>query len=174
MPEDVMDNVYTMRDVAGRIVRVVKSIKHLRRNATKFTEKPQGVITDLYNGLRTEIARIVVEIRKLELADREDRSSLWLDQERIQVEADARDTNSRIEGLIREQQLDATTATSFLNDSDYAYGAMRDLLGAAQMFYIDTEDAVAEVERILALEDEEVSDMVLHAQDQTAPPEARH
>ena len=174
MPEDVMDNVYTMRDVAGRIVRVVKSIKHLRRNATKFTEKPQGVITDLYNGLRTEIARIVVEIRKLELADREDRSSLWLDQERIQVEADARDTNSRIEGLIREQQLDATTATSFLNDSDYAYGAMRDLLGAAQMFYIDTEDAVAEVERILALEDEEVSDMVLHALDQTAPPEARH
>ena len=53
--------------------------------------------------------------------------------------------------------------TSFLNDSNYAYSAMRDLLGAARAYYIETEDAMAEVERILALEDEELSAMVLTA-----------
>ncbi|WP_223423095.1 Na/Pi cotransporter family protein [Tateyamaria pelophila] len=162
MPVDVMNDIYAMRDTAGRIVRAVKSIKHLRRNATQYTERPQGVITDLYNGLRTEIARILVEIHKLELANPEDRSSLWLDQERIQVESDAQDTNNRIEALIRDRRLAASKATSFLNDSNYAYSAMRDLLDAARDSYIETEDAMAEVERILALEDDELHDMIVN------------
>ena len=160
MPEDVMEDIYTLRDAAGRIVRAVKSVKHLRRNATRYTQSQQGTITDLYDQLRTEIARILVEIRKLELADPEDRSSLWLDQERIQVVSDAQDTNNRIEILIRNRELEATMATSFLNDSNYAYAAMRDLLGAARAYYIETEDAMAEVERILALEDEELTGLV--------------
>ena len=160
MPEDVMDDIYTLRDAAGRIVRAVKSVKHLRRNATRYTQEPQGTITDLYDQLRTEIARILVEIRKLEFADPDDRSSLWLDQERIQVVSDSQDTNNRIEILIRNHELEATVATSFLNDSSYAYSAMRDLLGAARAYYIETEDAMAEVERILAMEDEELPELL--------------
>lgn len=156
MPTDVMDDIYAMRDVAGRIVRAVKSVKHMRRNATQYTEFSQGVVTELYNGLRTEIARILVEIHKLELASPKDRSSLWLDQERIQVENDARDTNNTIEALIRDHQLSAAKATSFLNDSNYAYSAMRDLLEAARAYFIETEEAMLEVERILMLEDDEL------------------
>lgn len=159
MPEEVIDEVYAMRDAAGEIVRAVKAVKHLRGNATAFTERRQGTITDLYNQLRTEIARILVEIRKLEMADPEDRSSLWLDQERLQVEKDARETNAKVETLIRERAIDAYTATSFLNDSGYAYAAMRDLLAAARALYIESGDALAEVERILSLEDEEVTSM---------------
>ncbi len=163
MPADVMDDIYALRDVAGRIVRAVKAVKHLRRNATRYTERPQGVITNLYDQLRTEIARILVEIRALDQADPEDRSGLWLDQERVQVETDGRETNSRIEALIRNQQLDASLATSFLNDSSYAYAAMRDLLGAARAYYIEPEDAMAEVERILALDDDELMAVVMDA-----------
>ncbi|WP_424940748.1 Na/Pi cotransporter family protein [Aliiroseovarius sp. S253] len=163
MPEDVMDDIYSLRDVAGRIVRAVKAVKHLRRNATRYTQTEQGKITDLYDQLRTEIARILVEINKLDLADPEDRSSLWLDQERVQVLSDAQDTNHRIDVLIRNHELEAIVATSFLNDANYAYAAIRDLLGAARAYYIETEDAMAEVERILALEDEELADLLLTA-----------
>lgn len=163
MPEDVMDNIYSLRDVAGRIVRAVKAVKHLRRNATRYTQTPQGKITDLYDQLRTEIARILVEINKLDLADPDQRSSLWLDQERVQVLSDAQDTNHRIDVLIRNHELEAIVATSFLNDANYAYAAIRDLLGAARAYYIETEDAMAEVERILALEDEELADLLLTA-----------
>ncbi|MCV2882977.1 Na/Pi cotransporter family protein [Actibacterium sp. XHP0104] len=159
MPEDAMHEIYSLRDVAGQIVRAVKSVKHLRRNATRYTERPKGAITELYDHLRTEIARILVEIRKLDLEDPTERSSLWLDQERLQVESDAQTTNTRVETLIRDHQLTAIAATSFLNDSHYAYSAMRDLLGAARAFYIETGDAMAEVERILALDDEELADM---------------
>ena len=160
IPENVMGEIYTLRDVTGRIVRSVKSIKHLRRNTNRYTERDHGVITDLYNQIRTEIARILVEIQKLELADPETRSSLWLDQERVQVERDEQDTNNRIETLIRSRKLDAKAATSFLNDSNYAYSAMRDLLDSARAYYIETHDAMAEVERILTLEDEELGALV--------------
>ncbi len=160
VPADVIDSVYSLRDVAGRIVRAVKAIKHLRRNATRYTQTNQGTITALYNQLRTEIARILVEIHKLDLSGPDERSSLWLDQERIQVVSDALDTNNRIETLIRAQEVEADMATSFLNDSNYAYEAMRELLEAARIFYIEAEDAMAEVEHILSLEDEELEDML--------------
>ena len=79
------------------------------------------------------------------------------------LENDAQNTNNRIELLIRNQELDPIKATSFLNDSNYAYSAMRDLLGAARTFYIESEDAMAEVERILTLEDEELAGLVPEA-----------
>lgn len=157
MPEDVIADIYSLRDVSERIVRSVKAIKHLRSNATRFTERPQGEITALYNQLRTEIARILVEIRKLDEADPEDRSSLWLDQERVQLEQDEQEISDRVETLIRTRKIDARAATSFITDSNYAYSAMRDLLDAARAYYIETGDsAMAEVERILALEEEDL------------------
>ena len=165
LPPDVTDRIYVLRDVAGQIVRAVKAVKHLRRNATLYTTHDQGAVTEIYNALRTEIARILVEIRKLDLAEPEDRSNLWLDEEAAQVEDDARNSNRIVDALIRKGGLDADAATSFLNDSGYAYNAMRDLLAAARAYYIESDSAVAEVERILALDEDEVDEVVVKATD---------
>ncbi|WP_420410781.1 Na/Pi cotransporter family protein [Roseibium sp.] len=170
LPADVMDDIYMMRDAAGRIVRAVKAIKHLRRNATGYTLRHRGVITDLYNDLRTQIARVLVEIHKLDLAEPDDRSSLWLDMERILVETDERDTFSTVEDLIRKRQISASAATSFLNDSNYAYSAMRDLLEATRASHIEPETAMAEVERILALDEDEVLERAIDDEDQVGAP----
>ncbi|MDQ7071315.1 MAG: hypothetical protein Q9M48_11375 [Rhodobacterales bacterium] len=160
MPTDLAQQIYQLRDVSGQIVRAVKSVKHLRRNATYYTARPQGAVTDIYNDLRTEIARILVEISKLDLANEEDRSSLWLEQERVQIERDSANTSLKIEGLIREKRLGANAATSFLNDSGYAYNAMRDLIEAARIYYVETNSAMAEVERFLTLDEDEVESIV--------------
>lgn len=159
MPEDVADEIYALRDVASQIVRAVKSVKHLRRNTSRYTQHPRGVPTELYNQLRTEIARILVEIRALARANPEERSGLWLDQERVLVERDARNTNDLVESLIRDRRIDAFAATSFLNDAGYAYSAMRDLLDAARSYFIETDKSATEVERILALDDEELGEL---------------
>lgn len=156
LPEPVMKRVYDLRDAAGRLVRAVKAVKHLRRNASTYTTRPHGRISELYNGLRVEIARILVELHKLDQSDPEDRSSLWLDEERIQINKDRKTTFNRVEKLIRSGEIDAQTATSFLNDSGYAYRAMRDLLAAARIYSVHTEGPEAEVERILALDEEEI------------------
>ncbi len=158
MPPEIADSVYALRDVSSDIVQAVKSVKHLRKNVLRYTTRPQGTVTELYDGLRTEIARIIVEIRKLGLATPEDRSTLWLDQERSQIEEDARSTTRRVDSLIRKGELKANAATSFLNDSGYAYGAMRDLIEAARSYYIERDPAMAEVERLLALDEDELGE----------------
>lgn len=155
---EITDRVYALRDVASDIVQVVKSVKHLRKNVLRYTTRRQGAVTELYDGLRIEIARIVVEIRKLGLVAPEDRSALWLDQERVQVEEAARKTTERIDELIRSGELSATAATSFLNDSGYAYSAMRDLIDVARSYYIERDSSMAEIERLLTLEEEELGE----------------
>ena len=158
LPPDIAERVYTLRDVSSDIVQAVKSVKHLRKNILRYTTRPQGVVTELYDGLRTEIARIAVEIRKLGLAAPEDRSALWLDQERAQIEEAARSTTERVDALIRSGDLSATAATSFLNDSGYAYSAMRDLIEAARSYYVERDSAMAEVEKLLALDEDELDE----------------
>jgi len=155
LPPEIAQRVYDLRDVASDIVQAVKSVKHLRKNVLRHTVRDEGAVTALYDSLRTEIARILVEIRKLELADPEDRSSLWLDQEHAQIEEDARATTRQIDRFIRTGELKPNAATSFLNDSTYAYGAMRQLIKAARCYYIERDRSMAEVERLLALDDEE-------------------
>lgn len=155
---DINERVHALRDVSGDIVKAVKSVKHLRKNVLRFTGRDMGAVTELYDGLRTEIARIVVEIHKLESTDPDDRSALWLDQERAQIEDDALSTTRRVDDLIRQGMLQPAAATSFLNDSGYAYAAMRNLIEAARKYYIERDSAMAEVERLLSLEDEELDE----------------
>ncbi|MEX0344392.1 MAG: Na/Pi cotransporter family protein [Rhizobiaceae bacterium] len=163
------DRIYNLRDVSSKIVQTVKSIKHLRKNIVAYTTRSQGTATDLYDGLRTEIARIIAEIRKLSLTEPEDRSTLWLDQERVQIEQDSRSTAEQVDRLIREGKLTPQAATSFLNDSAYAYSAMRDLIEVARNYYIEPDDAMAEVERLLTLEDEELDEVFSDSDAPIAP-----
>ena len=156
LPPRIAQRINDLRDVAGDIVQAVKSIKHLRRNVLNYTLRDQGAVTGLYDGLRTEIARILVEIRTLDQADPEDRSALSLDQEEAEIEQDARNSARRIDGLIRSGALAPEAATSFLNDSAYAYGAMRLLIRAARCYYLDRGSATGEVEQLLALDDDEI------------------
>jgi phosphate:Na+ symporter len=157
---EIADRIYNLRDVASNIVQAVKSIKHLRKNILRYTVRPQGATTELYDELRAQIARVVIEIRKLGLAEPENRSTLWLDQERARVEEDVLSTSRRVDALIRKGEIRPAAATSFMNDSGYAYGAMRDLIEAARNYYVERDSAMAEVESLLSLEDDELDEAI--------------
>jgi len=156
LQHNVTLRVYQLRDVSERIVRAIKNVKHMRKNTTYYTASAKGAMTDLYDGLRTEIARILVEIEKLDRTDAEHRSHLWLEEERVHIESAYQNTSTRIEDLIRNGEISAQAATSFLNDSSYAYSAMRELVEAARHYYVEKDSAVAAVEQLIAMDDEEV------------------
>ena len=59
--------------------------------------------------------------------------------------------------MIRSGDLSPAAATSYLNDSGYAYGAMRDLIEAARAYYMAEDAVTAEVEALLALDEEELA-----------------
>jgi phosphate:Na+ symporter len=153
---DIAARVDALRDLSGGLVRAVKSVKHIRKNVLRYTTRPQGAVTELYDDMRAQVARIVVAIRDLGLEAPDDRSVLWLDHEATQIEANARSRNARVGALLREKGLAPTAATSFLNDASYADAAMRELVAAALAYYAEEDRAVAEVEGLLALDADEV------------------
>jgi phosphate:Na+ symporter len=155
---EIAERVYALRDISGNIVQAVKAVKHLRKNVVRYTTRRQGVTTELYDSLRIEIARVLVEIRKLDLAPPEERSALWLDQERAHIEEESRQTTRHMDELIRKGKINSTAATSFLNDSGYAYSAIRELIEAARSYYVERENSMAEIEHLLSLEDDELGE----------------
>ncbi len=158
-PEEVMHRIQDLRGGAGRIVRSVKAVKHLRRNATRYSETDHGATTVLYNAIRADIARILVEMHKIRAEDPEGRSALWLDEERVQAKRAYKDAIHVTEALIRDGTLTAAEATSVLNDSQYGYEAMKDMIEACKTLHAETETGLEEVERILSLDEDEAETM---------------
>jgi phosphate:Na+ symporter len=60
--------------------------------------------------------------------------------------------------LIRDGEINPPAATSFLNDSRYAYGAVRELIAAARTYYVDKEEGLAEVEQLLYFDEEDLDE----------------
>ncbi len=153
LPHMELERAYRLRDAATAMVRAVKAIKHMRRNANLFTHKPMGTATDLYNGLRIEIARILVELHKLNQMEEADRDGVWLEEELTAIKQNKSASTHMVEAHIRAGDLEIQSATSFLNDSDYAYKAMSDLLKAARAIYAEPESTEEQVERVLQSDD---------------------
>nr|WP_321980848.1 Na/Pi symporter [uncultured Cohaesibacter sp.] len=149
IPHTVLERAYRLRNAATAMVRAVKAIKHMRRNANLFTSKPMGAATDLYNTLRTEIARILAQLHALNQMDEDSRDSAWLEEELAKIKKAKNASTQLVEAHIRAGDLEMQSATSFLNDSDYAYNAMKDLLKAAKAIYSEPESTEEQVERIL-------------------------
>ena len=152
--------MHHLRKSAEEMVRAVKEVKHLRDNATQFTSADHGEVTRLYNRIRTELARMIVEARLMADADPETRSSLWLEEERARAKTVKAELGEYVEGLMMQGALSGLEATSFLNDAAYGYRAMKDIIDATRFLYAEYEGPMAEIERILAAdEDEDVMDI---------------
>jgi phosphate:Na+ symporter len=160
-----VETAYRLRDISGRIVESVKAIKHLRKNVNRFTTRNTGLMRDLYNEMRMEIAEILREIDRLQHADPADRTTLWLDEARAGLEDDRRTIDRRVDTLIRDNKITAEQATSFLNDFGYAFSAMRNLIDVARELYAAPEAALAEIERMISLEDEDLGQVMERAPD---------
>lgn len=152
------ERLYQLRESAEHMVRAVKEVKHMRGNTAAFTGDDHGTVTQLYNALRTEVGRILIEVRELETSEPEQRSVLWLEEERQRIRNDRRWTRLLVEELMRTGEVSGRHASSFLNDANYGYRAMTEMLEASRMLYGERDAAMAEVERLLAM-DEDVMEM---------------
>ena len=79
VPPATASRLTELRIAAERIVRAVKEVKHLRRNATRYTASDQGVVTRMYDDLRIHIARTLIELDDIAGSDPQSRSILSLE-----------------------------------------------------------------------------------------------
>lgn len=156
MPESSVKTLHQLRRSAEEMVRAVKEVKHLRTNTSHFTSADHGEITLLYNRIRTELARMIVESKKVADADPESRSSLWLEEERIRSKRVKAELGDFVEALMIKGALSGSEATSFLNDAAYGYRAMKDIIDATRFLYSEHQGPMAEVEHILSADDDDI------------------
>lgn len=156
LPESSVQTLHHLRRSAEEIVRAVKEVKHLRANTSRFTRADHGEITRLYNRIRTELARMIVEAKKMADADPEQRSSLWLEEERVRAKKIKAELGDYVEGLMIKGALTGPEATSFLNDASYGYRAMKDIIDATRFLYSEYRGPMAEIERILAADEDDI------------------
>ncbi len=159
LPAGTASRIHDLRDASSRVVSAVKAVKHMRRNVNRYTQVSHGTPTMVYNELRTEIARVIVALTELDKRDPATRSALWLDDERVQMHRDQTETIKVVEGLIRQGDLTPSEATSVLNDTAYAFSAMSNLLEAAKVIYAANTAAIAQVEDILSLDQEDAIEL---------------
>ncbi len=171
MPPAISERLFELREAAGRLSRAAKDAQHLHRNTEFYATHSSGKATRLYDDLRTQIARILIELDDMAEADPESRSSLWLDDERVEIRRHRAQLTEDVEQAIRDERISTTAATSFLNDARTAHHLMDNLLEAARVCYAETDPALAQVEQLLTIEEDEAE---AFGQDQIASEKETH
>jgi len=158
MSSDFSEEMFRLRKAAGEIVECVKHIKHLRKNATKYMLSDNEHIRDEYNRLRYQIAMILREIYRLRGDKDIDHAIaiLEMDELKAEIQSDHADLDVRVTGILRDDRITPTMATSLLNDFNYVDETSRHLLDTAQALLVSHIDLVAEAAQEVVLDEDEI------------------
>lgn len=154
LPPDTARRLDLLREAAEHMVRAVKEVKHMRGNTSFYTATDHGAATHLYNALRADVAEILIELNQLAEAEPGTWDVSWITDRERRLRRERRSTRDLVAGLLRNEEITAHTSTSFLNDATYGYRAMKEMLEAGRMLYSAPEGTMAEVERLLALDED--------------------
>ncbi len=147
--------LFRLQDAARRIVRAIKSIKHLHKNMTRFIRSRNPHIRREYNNIRLNIARVLRMIEQLR-AGAGEVDVLDLDALRVAARKNRNETLSRLDLMIRNGEITAGEATSLMNDLTYGYDAVKDLVKAARIIFADRTEAASDAAAVVNLDEEEI------------------
>jgi len=158
MPSDFSEEMFRLRKAAGEIVECVKHIKHLRKNATKYMLSDNEHIRNEYNILRYQIAMILREIYRVRDDEDIDHSIaiLEMDELKAEIQSAHADLDVRVTGILRDDRITPTMATSLLNDFNYVDETSRHLLDTVQALLFSHSDLVAEAAQEVMLDEDEI------------------
>ena len=158
MSSDFSEEMFRLRKAAGEIVECVKHIKHLRKNATRYMLSDNEHIRDEYNRLRYQIAMILREIYRLRGDKDIDHAIaiLEMDELKAEIQSAHADLDVRVTGILQDDRITPTMATSLLNDFNYVDETSRHLLDTAQALLVSHTDLVAEAAQEVVLDEDEI------------------
>ncbi|MDH3219078.1 MAG: Na/Pi cotransporter family protein [Gammaproteobacteria bacterium] len=158
MPSVFSEEMFRLRKAAGEIVECVKHIKHLRKNATRYMLSDNEHIRNEYNQLRYQISMILREIYRLRGDEDFDHALALLEMDELKAEIQSAhaELDARVTGILRDDRITPTMATSLLNDFNYVDETSRHLLDTAQALLVSHSDLVAEAAREVVLDEDEI------------------
>ncbi len=144
------------------ILIAMKDVKHLQKNMLQYIDSDNQAIANEYNYLRQRIAKVLRRLEKIRNQSEPSMSILSLDALKLTLEKNMGLLHERINKLISQGDISAEMAVSLMNDSNYTYSIIHNLIQVNHNYMKAEEGQVeTEAEHKIALNREEISS-VLH------------
>ncbi|MGI9533166.1 Na/Pi cotransporter family protein [Lutimonas sp.] len=126
-----------------KMVEVIRDVKELRRNVTKFTTSDNKYIKKEYNGFRRQIVKVFRAIYNFKIDENNEINY----QELVHMKKKAKERSKRgsnqINSLIRKNLITTNMASSVVNDHDNVNDMIKKLIEVGQLLYTE-KDSILE------------------------------
>jgi phosphate:Na+ symporter len=167
LSQERSEALYELRNAARGIVEAVKEVKHMRHNLVRYTGHASPDIRAEYNRLRAMLALVLRQVYRVGVEHSQDVTVLSLDRLKVDVREMDKALDDRLADLIRSHRVTPEMATSLMNDSAYAFSAVKALLNAGYALSSTDSEAQRKAERAVRLDPDEI-ERVLSDEDERA------
>ena len=131
LPKQQAQELFALKVASRDFVQAIKHVKHIYKNMGKYTESENEQIRHQYNQLRLCLASVLKLIDLLGVRRNYSHIREHTDQLKHELKEMDKQTNSTLNELISSGQVDATMASSLLNDSAHIHDACTSLIDGA-------------------------------------------
>jgi len=156
VPAERQSQLFELRLACLKLSESIKAVDGLRSNMTKYFKSDNEIIRHEYNQMRIHIASVIKEMNKMaKEIDKDSKIISSLDRFRGKIKKYKKKTNTRLDKLIRNGEIDSYTATSILNDRTFTGDAVKGLLDVGKILYSTRDIELENMEEMLSLGDKE-------------------
>ena len=156
VPAERQSQLFELRLACLKLSESIKAVDGLRSNMTIYFKSDNEIIRNEYNQMRIHIASVIKEMNKMAKEIDEDNKIISsLDRFRGKIKKYKKKTNTRLDKLIRNGEIDSYTATSILNDCAFTGDAVKGLLDVGKILYSTRDIELENMEEMLSLADKE-------------------
>lgn len=161
IPTEHQSYLFELRLACLKLSESIKAVNALRANMTIYFQSDNKVVRNEYNQMRIHIASVLKEMDKLEgKKDHDSEILIGLDDLRVEIKQYRRDTNDRLDKLIRKGKIDSITATSILYDRTSTRDAVKSLLDVGKILFSTRDLELKNAEELISLSNEELDSAV--------------
>jgi len=152
----VSQEMTRIRNANENIINVLKGIKHMQKNMLEYIDSDNVYIREEYDRIRSRIVRVIRRLEKIREGGEHDVAVLSLDALKLTLEENAAILHERSQALIRDHRITTEMGISLINDSNYSYDVIRNLIAAAGDLFHAAGKGQTDVEHRIALDDHEI------------------
>ncbi|MFT5855010.1 MAG: phosphate:Na+ symporter, partial [Verrucomicrobiales bacterium] len=164
MPATYSDELFALRAAGRDIVEAIKDIKHLQKNLSRYIGDANANIQREYDQIRLQLASVLRGLDSVRRDGDETATILSLDAQRLAMRESASQLDTRMNSLIRNDQISPAMSISLMNDSGYAVHIAKNLLQMGEVLFSTGDIRSREAERSVMLDEDEMDEVLQKTQ----------
>jgi len=128
-----------------KMVEVIRDVKELRRNISKFTNSDNEYIKKEYNGFRKQMVKVFRAIYAFKMDENRETSYTELLEMRKKAKVQSKRSSNKINNLIRKNLITTNMASSVVNDHDNVNDMIKNLIEVGQLVYSEKDSILEHV-----------------------------